>query len=75
MGLIIGENELNKKRKLCYLRTKIMTDIEQVNLLLNFITSYKTATLTEAAILANIALAKAKKISKNNEKIGKILNH
>ena len=52
-----------------------MTDIEQVNLLLNFITSYKTETLTEAAIFADIALAKAKKISKNNEKIGKILNH
>jgi hypothetical protein len=52
-----------------------MTDIEQVNLLLNFITSYKTETLTEAVILANIALGKGRNISKNNEKLGKILKH
>jgi hypothetical protein len=52
-----------------------MTDIEQVNLLLNFITSYKIETLSEAAILASIALAKGKNINKNNEKIGKILKH
>ncbi|MFA6989259.1 MAG: hypothetical protein WC197_04235 [Candidatus Gastranaerophilaceae bacterium] len=66
---------MNKKRELYYLRSKIMTDIEQVNLLLNFITSYKIETLSEAAILASIALAKGKNINKNNEKIGKILKH
>ena len=64
---------MSRKKQLCYLRSKIMADIEQVNLLLDFITSYKTETLSEAAILASIALAKGKKISKNNEKIGKIL--
>jgi hypothetical protein len=66
---------MSKKHKISYLRSKIMTDIEQVNLLLNFITSYKTETLAEAAILANIALVKGKNISRNNEKIGKILSH
>ncbi|MFA6990028.1 MAG: hypothetical protein WC197_08170 [Candidatus Gastranaerophilaceae bacterium] len=66
---------MNKRHELYYLRSKIMTDIEQVNLLLNFITSYKTETLTEAVILANIALGKGRNISKNNEKLGKILKH
>jgi hypothetical protein len=67
--------KLNKKHKLCYLRSRIMTDISQINLLLDFITSYKIETLAEAAILADIALAKGKNISRNNEKIGKILKH
>lgn len=66
---------MSKKSKLYYLKSKIMTEIEQVNLLLDFISSYRTTTLTEAAILANIALLKGKNISKNNEKIGLILKH
>jgi len=66
---------MSKKRELYYLRSRIMIDIEQITLLLNFISSNKTETLVEASILANIALAKSKNICKNNEKIGKILNH
>lgn len=64
---------MSKKQKLYYLRSKIMYEIEQVNLLLDFIASEKIETLIEAIIVARIALVKAKNISKNNEKIGKIL--
>ncbi|MFA6989075.1 MAG: hypothetical protein WC197_03300 [Candidatus Gastranaerophilaceae bacterium] len=66
---------MSKKKQLYFLRSKIMNDIEQVTLLLDYIVSYKTETLPEATILASIAHEKSLRISKNNEKIGKILNH
>jgi len=65
---------MSKKRELYYLRSRIMIDIEQINLLLDYISTFKTETLAEASILASIALAKGKSIGKNNEKISKILN-
>jgi hypothetical protein len=64
---------MSKKRQISYLREKIMCDIEKVNVLLEIITSYRTETYKEAVILARLALAKSRNISKNNEKIGKIL--
>jgi len=66
---------MGQKRELCYLRTKIMIDMEQINLLLDFISSFRVETLAEASILASLALTKGKNISRNNEKIGKILKH
>lgn len=65
---------MGKKKKLYHLHSKIGTDIEQVNLLLDFIASDKVDTLIEASILADIALNKTKNIDKNNEKIGKIFD-
>lgn len=64
---------MNKKHKISYLRERIMCDIEKVNLLLEIIASDRIEDLREAYILASIALFKGKQISKNNEKIGKIL--
>lgn len=64
---------MNKKHKISYLREKIMIDIQDINLLLDLITSYRVETFAEVMILANIAQAKGKRINKNNEKIGKIL--
>lgn len=64
---------MSKKRKISYLREKIMIDIQDVNLLLDLITSYRIDTFAEVIILANIALEKGKQINKNNKKIGKIL--
>lgn len=64
---------MSKKHKIIYLRNKIMIDIEKVTLLLDIIASDRVENLKETSILANIALFKSKQISKNNEKIGKIL--
>ena len=64
---------MNKKRKISYLRERIMCDIEKINVLLELITSYRAETHKEAVILARLALSKSKQIDKNNEKIGKIL--
>jgi hypothetical protein len=66
---------MGKKRKIIYLRDRIMIDIEKINLLLDFIASNRIETINEASILASIALDKGKQISKNNEKIGKFLNY
>ena len=51
-----------------------MCEIEKVTVLLEQIT-YDAETERKVNILANIALEKSVKISKMNEKIGKILNH
>lgn len=64
---------MSKKHKISYLREKIMVDIQDINLLLDLITSYRVETFAEVLTLANIALSKGKQINKNNEKIGKIL--
>lgn len=64
---------MSKKYKISYLREKIMVDIQDINLLLDLITSYRVETFAEVLTLANIALSKGKQINKNNEKIGKIL--
>lgn len=66
---------MSKEKKLYNLRERIMCDIEKINVLLEIITSYRTETHKEAIILARLALAKSRNIGKNNEKIGKILNH
>lgn len=50
---------MSKKRKISYLREKIMCDIEKVNVLLEIITSYRTETHTEAVILQIWHLLKA----------------
>lgn len=64
---------MSKKRKISYLREKIMVDIHDINLLLDLITSYRVETFAEVVTLANIAQAKGKRIDKNNKQIGKIL--
>lgn len=64
---------MSKKRKISYLRDRIMVDIEKISLLLDIIASNRTENLKESSILANIALSKSKQISRNNEKIGKIM--
>ena len=66
--------KMSKKRKIRYLRDRIMVDIEQINLLLDIIASDKVENLKESSILASIALGKGEQIVKNNEKIGKLLN-
>ena len=65
---------MSKKKKLFNLRSRIMCEIEKVTVLLEQIT-YDAETERKVNILANIALEKSVKISKMNEKIGKILNH
>lgn len=65
---------MSKKRELSYLREQIMIDVQDLNLLLNLITSYRVESLTEAVILTRLALAKGKKISRFNEQIGMLLN-
>ncbi len=64
---------MGKRRKIFYLRNRIMIDVEQINLLLYIIASDRVENLNESSILANIALKKGKQISKNNEKMGKLL--
>lgn len=64
---------MSRKRKISYLREKIMIDIQDINLLLDLIVSYRVETFAEAMTLANMALAKGKRIDQNNRKIGKIL--
>lgn len=63
---------MSKKSKLYNIRTKMMSDIQEVKLLLEFLT-YKTENLLEASVLGHIALEKTRKIDKSSEKIGKIL--
>jgi hypothetical protein len=65
---------MSKKQKISYLRDRIMCDIQDINVLLDLITSYRVETFSEVMTLANIALTKGKHVSKNNEKIGKLLN-
>ena len=64
---------MGKRRKIFYLRNRIMIDVEQINLLLDIIASDRVENLNESSILASIALGKGKQISKNNEKMGKLL--
>lgn len=64
---------MGKKRKIRYLRERIMIDIDKINLLLELIVSRKIENLKDACVLASIALAKSKRIDKNNEKIGTLL--
>lgn len=64
---------MNKKHQISYLRKKIMYDINDINILLDLITSYKVETFTEIMVIINIALEKGKRINKNNQKIGRIL--
>jgi hypothetical protein len=64
---------MSKKRQISYLSGKIMSDIHDVNVLLDLITSYRVETFAESMTLVDIALEKGKRISKNNKKIGKIL--
>lgn len=66
---------MKKKRKIYYLKGRIMQDIEKVNLILDIIASDRVENLKETSILASIALFKGRQISKNNEKIGKILEY
>lgn len=63
---------MGKKQKLCKLRSKISCDIEKVITVLEH-AIYKSDNLLNASILAEIALEKSQKISKNNEKMGMIL--
>ena len=65
---------MSKKKKISKLRERIMVDIQDINLLLELITSYRAETHLEAVILARVALEKSKLIDKNNEKIGSILD-
>ncbi len=64
---------MSKKRQLEYFREKIMCDVQEVNLLLSIIASYRVETLDEAVVLADVALSRTKSIGKNNERIGEIL--
>lgn len=64
---------MSKRQKVLYLREKIMNDIQDVNVLLDLITSYRVDTFAEAMTLAHVALEKSKRIDKYNEKIGRIL--
>lgn len=63
---------MGKRQKLYNIRSKMMCDIEQVSLLLKFLTQ-RAETLTEAVILAEIALGKNRYTAENNERLGKIL--
>ena len=64
---------MSKRQKIYYLKSQIMIDAEKINLLLQILHSEKIDSLKESYILAGIALDKCIQISKNNEKIGKIL--
>lgn len=64
---------MGKKSKVLFLREKIMIDIERVNFLLELLADYKIDTMVGAYIIAKIALPNCKRIMKNNEKIGMIL--
>lgn len=64
---------MGKRGKILRLREEIMSDIYDINLLLDFIVSNRVDTFAEAMALADIALEKGKRIDINNEKIGKIL--
>lgn len=64
---------MGKKRKISYLRSEIMMDIYDINLLLDLIISCKVEKFADTMALCSIALKKGKRIDKNNQKIGKIL--
>lgn len=64
---------MNKKRKIYYLRNRIMIDIEYVNTIFDVIVSDRLENKKEIMLLAEIALGKGKNIDRNNQKMGKIL--
>ena len=64
---------MNKKQKLYNLRSAISIEAEKIEYLLKNVI-YKSESI-ETSVLSEIALEKAIKISKLNEKIGIILKH
>lgn len=65
---------MGKAEKLYNLRSGIMCEAEKVIVLLEQILNNED-TGAKISVLISIALEKSKKISKMNEKIGKILKH
>lgn len=65
---------MGKNKKLKNLKFGIMVEAEKVEVLLEQIV-YNDEITAKMQVLANIALEKSKRISRLNEKIGKILKY
>jgi hypothetical protein len=65
---------MSKKQKLYNLRQNISVESQYIKYLLEHVICKSDSEL-EKDVLAEIALEKSEKISKMNEKIGKILKH
>jgi len=65
---------MGKKQKLYNLRSNISIESQNIKYLLEHVI-LKSDNDIEKNVLAEIALEKSEKISKMNEKIGRILNH